>query len=257
MRFDDFDTRMRLYEQSLDQYILPDMYIVARLDGHGFTKFTNHKNFQKPFDEDFRDIMVETTKRIMEESGFHIIYGYTQSDEISLLFHPQENTFGRKTRKINSVLAAEASAIFSLLVGEKAVFDCRVVPLPNLQSVYDYFSWRQEDAHRNSLNSWCYWTLRKEGESKGKATSILKGKGVSFKNELLFQYGINYNTLPNWQKRGVGIYYKEIIKTGYNPIKKENVEVKRKKIHIDYELPFGEKYRHETIIPILRNSMES
>ena len=31
MRFDDFDKKMRIYEESLDQYILPDMYIVARL----------------------------------------------------------------------------------------------------------------------------------------------------------------------------------------------------------------------------------
>ena len=35
--------------------------------------------------------------------GFNIIYGYTESDEISLLFHPNENTFNRKQRKLNSV----------------------------------------------------------------------------------------------------------------------------------------------------------
>ena len=27
-----------------------------------------------------------------------------------------------------------------------------------------------------------------------------------FKNELLFQKGINYNDLPGWQKKGVGVY---------------------------------------------------
>lgn len=30
------------------------------------------------------------------------------------------------------------------------------------------------------------------------------GLSVSQKNELLFQYGINFNDLPNWQKRCVG-----------------------------------------------------
>lgn len=30
MKFDDFDKRMRVYEQSIDQYIVPGMYIVAR-----------------------------------------------------------------------------------------------------------------------------------------------------------------------------------------------------------------------------------
>lgn len=40
MKFDDFDKRMRVYEQSIDQYIVPGMYIVARLDGRSFTKLT-------------------------------------------------------------------------------------------------------------------------------------------------------------------------------------------------------------------------
>ena len=41
-----------------------------------------------------------------------------------------------------------------------------------------------------------------------------------FKNELLFQKGINYNDLPGWQKKGVGVYFKDIEKEGFDPIKK-------------------------------------
>ena len=33
MKFDDLDLKMRAYEQSIDQVILSDMYLVARLDG--------------------------------------------------------------------------------------------------------------------------------------------------------------------------------------------------------------------------------
>ena len=40
MKFDDFDKEMRVYEESLDQYILPDLYIAARLDGRSFTRLT-------------------------------------------------------------------------------------------------------------------------------------------------------------------------------------------------------------------------
>ena len=29
MKFDDLDAKMRCYEQSIDQYVLPDMYLVA------------------------------------------------------------------------------------------------------------------------------------------------------------------------------------------------------------------------------------
>lgn len=243
MKFDDFDKEMRIYEQSLDQIILPEIYIVARLDGRSFTKLTKEIcEFEAPFDETFRDIMTGTTKALME-SGFRIVYGYTESDEISLLFHPEDNTFGRKVRKINSVLAGEASAAFSLALGLPAVFDCRVVPLPTKERVLDYFIWRQEDSHRNSLNSHCYWMLRKKGSSQAEATNSLREKSVAYKNELLFQNGINYNDLPIWQKRGIGIYCTEIEKPGYDPVKNKVVMATRRELVIDYELPLGDEYR--------------
>ena len=194
MKFDDFDTNMRIYEQSLDQYILPDMYLVARLDGRSFTRLTKEIcQFEAPFDIRFRDYMVETVQYLMD-CGFRIVYGFTESDEISLLFHKEDNTFGRKVRKINTTLAGEASAAFSLALGKVATFDCRVVPLPNLDRVRDYFVWRQEDAHRNSLNAHCYWMLRKEGIGKEEATKQLEGKSVSYKKGLIimsFQAGKN------------------------------------------------------------------
>lgn len=243
MKFDDFDKKMRIYEQSLDQTILPEIFIVARLDGRSFTKLTKEIcEFEAPFDETFRDMMTGTTKALME-SGFRIVYGYTESDEISLLFHPEDNTFGRKVRKINSVLAGEASAAFSLALGLPAVFDCRVVPLPTIERVLDYFIWRQEDSHRNSLNSHCYWMLRKQGSSQAEATDLLQEKSVAYKNELLFQNGINYNDLPTWQKRGIGIYYAEIEKPGYDPMNNKVVMATRRELVIDYELPLGDEYR--------------
>lgn len=242
MKFDDFDTKMRMYEQSLDQIILPDLYIAARLDGRTFTKLTKEIcRFDVPFDEQFRNSMTDTVKHLMN-CGFRIVYGFTESDEISLLFHPDDNTFGRKVRKIDSTLAGEASAVFSLALGRAATFDCRVIPLPNRERVRDYFVWRQEDAHRNALNSWCYWTLRKEGLDKLKATESLQGKSVAFKNELLFQRGINFNDLPNWQKRGIGVYFSDEYKEGYNPVSKESVQAKRRALHVDYELKIGEEY---------------
>eukprot|EP01034_Spumella_vulgaris_P006205 gene6205-7903_t len=37
MKFDELDKKMRVYETAHDQYVLPDMYMVARIDGRGFT----------------------------------------------------------------------------------------------------------------------------------------------------------------------------------------------------------------------------
>ncbi|MCL2212010.1 MAG: hypothetical protein FWB95_08825 [Treponema sp.] len=242
MKFDDLDSQMRVYETSADFCVLPNMYIVARLDGRNFTTLTKEKGkFDAPFDIKFRDLMTETTKHLMN-CGFKVIYGYTESDEISLLFDIGIDLFGRKIRKYNSVLAGEASAKFSLLFGDIGVFDCRICQLPNNNTVIDYFRWRSEDAHRNALNAHCYWMLRKKGVDKNEAAKQIENKSVADKNELLFTNGLNFNDTPNWQKRGVGLYWKKEESTGFNP--KDNTEEKanRNNIYIDYDLPMRDEY---------------
>ena len=82
MNFDDLDAQMRKYEQSLDQVLLPELYLVARLDGNRFTRLTKEVcKFEAPFDVRFRDMMIETVKALMNY-GFRVIFGYTESDEI-------------------------------------------------------------------------------------------------------------------------------------------------------------------------------
>jgi len=242
MKFDELDKYLRVFETAHDFCVPPDNFIVARIDGRSFTKLTKDThNFDKPFDIRFRDMMVKTVEHLMT-CGFSIVYAYTESDEISLLLDLKDNTFSRKTRKITSILAGEASGKFSLEIGNVASFDCRISILPGEKQVVDYFRWRHEDAHRNALNAHCYWMLRGQGKSYNEASNTIEGKSIAYKNELLFQNGINFNNLPNWQKRGIGFYWGTIEKEGWNPIKKEKVKSKRRAIIIDYELPLGEKY---------------
>jgi tRNA(His) guanylyltransferase len=242
MKFDELDAKMRIYETAHDRHILPEMYIVARIDGRGFTKLTKERHpFEAPFDERFRDYMITTVQHLMD-SGFNIRYGYTQSDEISLLFAPEENAFGRKHRKLTSLLAGEASAKFSLLLGDLGAFDCRISELPNTALVVDYFRWRNEDAFRNALSAHCYWALRKDGLSYAEATQRIEGLSTADKNELLFQKGINFNNLPSWQKRGVGLHWKTSEKSGFNPKTGATVATTRRKLFVDYELPMRDAY---------------
>ncbi|MBO9635818.1 MAG: guanylyltransferase [Chitinophagaceae bacterium] len=242
MKFDDLDLKMRVYETAQDRSVLPEMYMVARIDGRSFTKLTKETYpFEAPFDQQFRDHMVETVKHLMT-CGFNIIYGYTESDEISLLFHIAETAFSRKTRKYISILAGEASAKFSSLLGGVGAFDCRLSELPNQELVTDYFRWRNEDAHRNALNAHCYWKLRKDNHSEREATNKINGLSTSQKNELLFQYGINFNELPNWQKRGIGLYWHEVEKEGFNPKTNKATTVIRRELFVNYDLPMRDDY---------------
>jgi tRNA(His) guanylyltransferase len=253
MKFEMLDKKMRSFEENLDQFVLPEVFIVARLDGRGFTRLTKELlPLEKPFDETFRDAMIETVSHLMN-CGFKITYGYCQSDEISILLDKNENGFARKTRKLLSVLSGEASAKFTNHMGAIGVFDCRIIPLPSEDLVVDYFRWRTEDASRNALNAWCYWTLRKNGASVVEATKQFEGKSVAYKNQFLFDNGINYNDLPAWQKRGVGFVYETVEGYTVNHKTENVVSASRRKLNVEMTLPLNMDY--EVLIrKILTNS---
>src|SRR5689334_2848395 len=98
MNFDDLSAYMRRFESADDHAVLPEMFMVARLDGRGFTKLTKERHdFEVPFDERFRDFMVSTARHLMQ-CGLRVVYAHTQSDEISLVLHRDEGSFGRRLR---------------------------------------------------------------------------------------------------------------------------------------------------------------
>jgi tRNA(His) guanylyltransferase len=99
-----------------------------------------------------------------------------------------------------------------------------------------------EDAARNALNAYCYWTLRKDGFNERAATMRLHGLSVAQKNELLFGYGINFNEVPNWQKRGVGLYWEQYNKPAQNPSTGEEIKAQRRRIKRNFELPMKDEY---------------
>ncbi|MDI1482717.1 tRNA(His) guanylyltransferase Thg1 family protein [Polyangium sp. y55x31] len=242
MKFDDLEAKMRIFETAHDHHVLPGIYMVARLDGRGFTKLVRErKPFEAPFDVRVRDMMVETTKHLMD-CGFPVVYGYTQSDEISLLFRRDTDVFGRKLRKYESILAGEASAKFARLLDDHAAFDARISQLPTEKDVVDYFRWRHEDAHRNALGGHCYWLLRSQGLSDRAATRRLEGQSVAERNELLFQNGIQFNELPAWQKRGVGLHYRDVEHVGRDGRDGSAVVTTRRRLHVEFELPLGMAY---------------
>ena len=93
-----------------------------------------------------------------------------------------------------------------------------------------------------ALNAHCYWLLRKQGSSVAEATSRVKGLRPAAKHDLLFGQGINYNHLPAWQKRGVGLHWEEYAKPGVNPLSQQPVESSRRRLTTNWELPLGEAY---------------
>ncbi|MGE0489706.1 MAG: tRNA(His) guanylyltransferase Thg1 family protein [Vulcanimicrobiota bacterium] len=239
MRFNELDARMRSLEYFHQVKVPPGCWTVLRLDGRGFSRFTAER-FDKPFDARFREAMVTTAERLMQE--FPVVYGYTESDEISLLLVRDWDFFDRELEKVISLSAATASACFSLAVGCEATFDSRVWMAAETETVVDYFRWRQADAARCALNGWAYWVLRGEGLNARQATARLAGASRADKNELLHQRGVNFNEVPLWQRRGTGLGWESYDKPGFNPLTGQAVTAQRRRLRRYDDLPMKEGY---------------
>jgi tRNA(His) 5'-end guanylyltransferase len=233
------EKQMRELEYFHTLRLLPGAWVVIRVDGRGFSRLTEAL-FEKPFDAGFHELMVRAAQTLVEE--MQGIYAYTESDEISVLFRPTWDLFDRELEKIVSISASVAGATFSQARQTAAYFDSRVWLGADAARVVDYFRWRQADATRCALNSWCYWTLRKAGQSAAQATAALVRQTVAAKNELLFQHGINFNSLPAWQRRGAGLYWETYEKEGYDPVHAQKVVTTRRRIAVDDHLPMRGEY---------------
>ena len=241
MRYHDLDDHFRQVERTLDVCAPMSQYIIARLDGRGFSKLTNETlNFEKPFDDAFHHTMRSVCEHLMQ-SGFHLTICYTQSDEISVLFKSDDTSFNRKTRKLNSVLAGEASAVFSIAHNHPVSFDCRIIPLETLNEVADYFLWRSEDGHRNSLNAFCYWALRKDGETARCASDRLDSFDTHAKLELLNRYDVDFSAQEAWKRYGSLLHWQTVPHSGENPLTGKVTQTTRRKLNWVEQLPRGEQ----------------
>lgn len=192
MKNDDFGDRMKGYENVEARRCLPiDVPILARIDGKKFSHFT--KGLHRPYDERLRRLMVDTTRYLMEETG--AVAGYTQSDEITLLFRPDVKEDGRylggRVQKMCSIFAGTATAYFCAglpeVLPEKAgkmpTFDCRVWSVPDEAEASNVFVWRQLDATKNAA-SMAAMTQYSHNQLLNKSTKekidMLKEKGTDF-----------------------------------------------------------------------------
>lgn len=108
---DDFGNRMKEFEAvETSRRFDVSLPIYARIDGRSFSRFT--RGMDRPFDRRMSDAMVQTTSYLVDQT--HARLGYTQSDEISLVWQAEADNadifFSGKVLKMASVLASMAAA---------------------------------------------------------------------------------------------------------------------------------------------------
>jgi len=53
---------------------------------------------------------------------------------------------------------------------------------------------------------------------------------------------VNFNDLPSWQRRGVGLYWETYHKDGMNPLTGQRVLAERRRVKVDRDLPMKDEY---------------
>nr|KAI8768872.1 putative tRNA(His) guanylyltransferase isoform X2 [Biomphalaria glabrata] len=196
----------------IDDPCLPNCWIVIRIDGKGFHKFTEAHNYMKPNDERGLGLMSCAAQRVMNEFK-EIVLAYGQSDEYSFVFHKNCQVFNRRASKIMTNVVSLFASSFTMYwpryfntqeLQYPPAFDARVVLYPSDENLRDYLSWRQADCHINNLYNTCFWKLVQEkGLSPAQSEARLRGTLSSDKNELLFsEFNINYNNIPELYRKG-------------------------------------------------------
>lgn len=220
-------TRMKLYESIPKSSLNPRLPIIIRLDGVSFHTYTKGMN---KFNLDIKQAMIETTKKLCEKIP-GCVYGYTQSDEISLLLVnyktlDMSSWHNSEVEKIVSITASIATMTFNKYFSgiaqysnKEAYFDSRVFNLPK-DEVTNYFYWRQQDATRNSIQ-----TL---GQLYFTHNELNKKSNNEIQDMLFSQKNINWNELKPYFKRGLCLYKRPTV---------INSTLTRDKWYIDEDMP--------------------
>lgn len=226
---DDLSKRMKEQYEDRTRYYLPRRtFNIIRVDGKSFSKYTSR--FKKPFDTIISDAMDFTLLSLCKEIQ-NVKFGYTQSDEISLLLTDFDDIktqawFDGNIQKITSISASIATKSFNKFmvknylteklnngnttITEKFIenifnikwadFDSRVFTIPDRTEVENYFIWREKDAVRNSISG--------TAQALYKNNKTLLGKSCNEMQEMCFQKGVNWNDTPVRFKRGCIVYKK-------------------------------------------------
>ena len=118
----EIENRMKeLYENVPRTRLMRRCPVALRMDGKAFKHFT--ENFKKPYDRLFRDTMQETMLSLCQ-SIQGCVFGYTQSDEITLILvdyetFSQEAWFNYEIQKIVSTAASMTTMYFNKIFERK------------------------------------------------------------------------------------------------------------------------------------------
>lgn len=190
-----------------NEVMIPTLPVIIRLDGNNFHNWT--KGLERPFDVNLTQLMIETTKHLVQETN--AVVGYTQSDEITLILHTTDRKSlvynDGKKQKILSKLTGKCVSFFNeerpkYLPNHNKIanFDCRIYQTPTLNDACVQLLWRENDATKNSISMLA--------QSLFSHKELQNLNGHEMQDKMMIEKGVNWNDLEAKYKRGT--YVKRI-----------------------------------------------
>ena len=246
VRNDDLGIRMKEnYENRSKTKLIRRMPVAIRIDGKAFHSFT--RGFKRPFDDVLIKTMQETTKYLCENIQ-GCVFGYTQSDEITLILVDYSKLdsqawFDYEVQKLTSISASMATMAFNKffrknLIEENYLFTTEFLEdgdfnpnykneeLLELWTVHSrafdrgaMFDSRCFNIPKEEVTNLIYWrqldASRNSIQMVGQANfshKQLHGKSCNdIQDMLMLEKGINWNDFPIYQKRGTCIVKNVVI----------------------------------------------
>lgn len=239
MQFKNLEDKCLYYRSLTDYKLIPNSYVMVCIDGRSFSHLIKNK-FQKPFDDNFIDMMNETAKYVCENvQGCKL--AYAQSDEVTFVLTDfdtptTDSFFSYRLCKMQSIIASLATSKFNQLmytyyinkhdyktclidyedtlyrvsdVAERISelpmyqFDCRCWTVPTLNDAFAYLLWRQIDCVRNSKQQTAQTYL---------SHKELINKNTDAQVQLLLETkNIDWNTFTDDKKYGRFIYKENVL----------------------------------------------
>ncbi|KMZ66975.1 putative tRNA(His) guanylyltransferase [Zostera marina] len=197
-------------------------WIVVRIDGCHFKRFTTDHGFDKPNDECGLNLMNSCAAAMFDRFA-DIVIAYGFSDEYSFIWKESTEFHERRKSKILSLSVSFFTGVYIRNwekffpkndLKDTPCFDARVICYPKARIIKHYLEYKQTDCHVNNQYNTCFWVLVKSGKTVGEAQKFLMGTHKKEKNDLLFiQHAINYKELPAIFRKGSFVYRKRVEET--------------------------------------------
>ena len=200
------------FENYNDGFILPDTFVVVRLDAHRLGDWGDLSN-EYPCGPTVTKAL-HNTARLLMTSSFRVLMAYAHGDEISLLIDPTECTNPIRRSKLLSTISSAAAVHFLKVSGHEALFEGRLSEIPNRHRLVEYFFWQRRYCFRNATTIALRQALLAAGHSLDEAEKWIHGVPEKQRIAKLNEQGVALEQIAHTTRRGALFFWDSVMKDG-------------------------------------------